>query len=230
MIDGFKFARGLSIAALSLCTLVSGCTSIGPMGKPKLEFTSADTAREFSESFPEAYATQSEDGVYDVVLRNTTLHSKELPLHPGHQIDLLRQLFPGQQITETKLMPVKGMPISQVMHLRVFWRPPRGAKANSPAATNSTIHWYILADPTQPHPNFIQYDGAGFIRVTRDDEFFLVEILNADLKSTATRGPMRDPIGPGTLNGYFRARIDPQRVQSLLAELPNRTASARLPQ
>jgi hypothetical protein len=149
-----------------LLFLLSGCITIGPFGKPTLRFTSTDRRHILIQKFPEAYATQSEDGVYDVVLVSTGLKDTEI------------------DGAGSMLSPAYTVPVRQTVHMRIFWRPVRGAKPTSPAATNTVIHWYLQSQnyaADQPPRDTLQYDGTGFVRISSADSkhAFRLRIIRA---------------------------------------------------
>jgi hypothetical protein len=188
-----------------------GCNNIGPFGRPVVRFASEDGTRRLMQRFAEGYGTQSADGVYDIVLVSEGTRSTGVSSRPG-----------------AVLVPGHGSPVRQVVHLRVFWRPVRGARANSPAATNTVIHWYLTGEGADGKADFLQYDGHGFLRVWPADKgrVFKVKIINADLAAVERTGEMQDVLGPATAGGFFKVTVDPGRVTTLLAGIEERGAVA----
>lgn len=119
--------------------------------------------------------------------------------------------------------------VRQVLHVRVLWRPMKGAKLNEPAATNATLTWYVFADPDGAGPTMIQYDGAGFATVNRDGDVSRFEIRNATLRPDNRPGALNDPIGVCVLSGTVVARNSKAKVNELLAEISGRVAAAKAP-
>ncbi len=117
----------------------------------------------------------------------------------------------------------KGAELTQLMHLRVLWKPMRGTKTDQPSTTNATIDWNIAG-----RNESLSYTGAGFVLAYRSGDDLQVTIRNAMLKLGSQRGGITDPIGPATLQGKFNAKIDAQRVDAALATLrgePHPTAA-----
>ncbi len=195
--------------------LLPGCIDIGPFGKPTLRFTSTDRKHYLIEKYPEAYATQSEDGVYDVVLVATGLSSTEV------------------DGSGSLLTPAYTVPVRQTIHMQIFWRPVRGAKPTSPAATNTVIHWYLQSQsesPDQSEHDSLRYDGTGFVLISPADKnsTFKLKVVSATIAPTSKQGNLQDPLGPAEISGFIKVGNDDERVKSILAELQqtDRTAAA----
>jgi hypothetical protein len=204
-----------NFAILALLLLLPGCINIGPFGKPTLRFTSTDRKHFLVQKYPEAYATQSEDGVYDVVLVATGLTSTE--------VDGAGSL----------LTPAYTVPVRQTIHMQIFWRPVRGAKPTSPAATNTVIHWYLESQNGSPDPgehDSLRYDGTGFVLISTAEKHraFKLKIVSATITPTLKEGNLQEPLGPAEISGYIKVKNDDERVKEILAELQqtDRTAAA----
>jgi hypothetical protein len=112
--------------------------------------------------------------------------------------------------------------LDQYLHLRLLWRPMRGTKTDQPSTTNAVIDWYVFSqtDPNQ----FLRYTGAGLVSADPKGNGMDVTVRNATLRLAGRRGNLVDPLGPSTLKGAFRARVDGGRVDQTLAELQAATA------
>lgn len=128
--------------ALLACLLLPGCAS------KKYEWTLASQSKPlaFSQQFPGGYCSRNIDGNLDVVLVTDTDAS-----------------LPGKK-SNISLLPLAHDPMRQIVHVRVFWQPLRGTKADYPAATNAVIDWYVFTRQADGTTQSIHYSGVGFVR------------------------------------------------------------------
>jgi len=110
----------------------------------------ADESRVFTQVFPQAYVTRSEDGEFEAVL-----------IDDG--IDAVHDPKPGKPLESSPMTPV-----TQVVHIRVFWRPLPGTLADHPSATNAALDWYVISDGAERGDNLLHYSGAGFVTRNRN--------------------------------------------------------------
>ena len=205
-----------NFAILLALLLLPGCIDLGPSGSTQLRFTSTNRRHFLVQKFSEAYATQSEDGVYDVVLVATGLKSTEVG---------------GEG---TILMPAYTVPVKQTVHMRIFWRPVRGSKPNSPAATNTTIHWYLQSQsesPDQATHDRLQYDGTGFVKISPADKnrAFKLKIVTATIEPVVKEGNLQDPLGAADISGYIKVENNDEKVKTILADIGQAGATAAAP-
>jgi hypothetical protein len=121
---------------------------------------------------------------------------------------------PGQPISAATSPPIR-----QILQIHLLWRPMSGAKPNSPASTNASLHWYVLGNPSPNQTDFIHYQGTAFVAVSRDGNTARVTIHNGSLKNVAHRGELHDPLGSFQLKGKFEAVIDDAAVRQAQADV-----------
>ncbi len=185
--------------SLLLALLAAACCGGCRTAAPTLDFVSQDKTRQLSQTFTQSYAQRSPGGSYDVVL--------------------VREAGAGAK-SRDPLAPSTGAPLRQVLHARVHWQPRRGAYPDTPASTNATLHWYLLADPTDPSADRLEYTGSAFVRLSRKRNGFVVTMDDASLSPTVLQGDVVDPLGPVELRAKFYAFNDPTAVKAVLDELP----------
>ncbi len=174
---------------------------------PTLTFISADKKHILTEKFSEGYATQSGDGVYDIVLVSTGLKPTEV------------------SGSGSLLAPSYSLPLKQTVHMRIFWRPVRGSKPTScGCATNTVIHWVLQSQsqPTdQPPTDILEYNGTGFVRVSpvQKNRAFEMRIVSATIEPGSKIGNLSDPLGPANLYGLIEVKSDDAKVKAVLADL-----------
>ncbi len=217
----FRFV--LIAAAPVTGALLCGCAS----DESRLQMISLDHQHNFTQDFSEAYASKTDVGDMDIVLAQDAPPTGDTDdLHKG-------------------IAPSAGTLPRQLVHIRVFWTA-LNSKADHPASTNASIHWFVYGDRTPQaqdpaHPastsveNVLEYTGSGLVMIEQSGDSATIEIRNSWLKATARSGSMADPIGPSNMTGIIHAQLDPQRVQSILAQLrgtgaPLANADATQPQ
>jgi len=168
-------------------------------GSTNLTVTSLQNHQTYQQHFSKAYAGKSENGDFDVVL------VKEA----------------GDKSN--------GLGLRQVMHVRMLWKPMKGAKLDHPTATNATIDWYVFGDAVGDDRvgsgGMVAYTGAAFVNVDRTGDQATITIRNATLRPTTRQGGLTDPIGPARLAGTVVARTGrAEQVRDLLAEAEQASA------
>ena len=162
--------------------------------------TSLDEKHDFTQVFDKAYFRRDAMGDSDLVL--------------------------VQSNASTGSVAPDGAPAPrQIVHIRIFWKPLFGTKADHPASTNASVRWCLLgAGPDAG--DFLEYGGSGLVVLDSGNDTATATIRTAWMKTVAARGNMVDPLGPSMLSGQVKAVNDPARVDALLAEL--KSASARV--
>jgi hypothetical protein len=122
---------------------------------------------------------------------------------------------------EVVLVNSQDQAISQIMHLRLLWKPMSGTKTDQPSTTNAIIDWYIF-DGTST----LRYKGAGLVLADQSGKEMWVSVKNATLKLATRRGDLSDPIGPATLTGAFDAKIDAAKVDSIIGQIKSATSDS----
>lgn len=184
---------------LLLLMLVSagGCASMGS----DLAVSSLEHGQSYSQGFKRVYAGRSAEGEYDIVMVEEAA-DQATPEKAGQP-----------------LFPMAAMPLRQVLHIRVLWRPLNGPRQDFPAATNASISWYVLGATADESPDMLQYNGVGQVSVYPASDETRIFIRSAMLSPGAQRGKIGDPIGRLSLSGSAIAQNDDERVRGLLADL-----------
>lgn len=182
---------------LAAVSLCAGCSDKAA----GLTLTSLRDNHKFADTFTKAYAARNDNGDMDVVL-----------------VDDATQ----RSVTAGTLIG----PVHQIMHIRILWSPSRDMKSDDPAASNASIHWYVMGvDRTQ----MIEYSGTAFVYAgtTLWGNQRKLRIDNARLKPAMARGDLKDPIGPARVEGTIYATDNDQIVNHLLAEVQTTVADTR---
>jgi hypothetical protein len=129
---------------------------------------------------------------------------------------------------ERPLQPAADVPLRQVVHLRVFWRPRRGTEPDHPAAANATVHWYVIGVGTAQGQDMVRYEGTGIVSVYAGQPEANINLQNAYLRVRVEQGRLRDPVGPVVMHGTAQAAYRPQQVEQLLTELRQLSAGRTL--
>ncbi|HLZ07172.1 MAG TPA: hypothetical protein VKT80_01170, partial [Chloroflexota bacterium] len=186
----------LSVAGMILALFGGGCAS----GNSSQLTVTCDRSQEFTQRFDVAYCSQDSDGNTDVVLMD----------------EAARKALDGE--------PVRA-PVRQVMHIRVLWKPSRDLHADHNSASNATIHWYVIG--TSPKcAGVLEYAGTAVVVLEAGDGSTDLSIRTATFKVVASRGSIRDPLGPATLHGSIRARESLERVRLALKSVTTAIVSA----
>jgi hypothetical protein len=185
-----------------LCAVGIGCA--GQSGQPELTLHSAAQNRTFSEQFAHAYVTQDVNGDTDVVMLD--------------------------RAAEGALQGVSdGVPVRQVMHIRVLWNARSDMASEHMSASNAAIHWYVMGNTAASAGDVLEYAGTAFIVVDQKANQTELQIRNASMRPVACRGGLCDPIGSITFQGTIRATENPQRVREALACVRTAVALATAP-
>jgi hypothetical protein len=198
----------LALSIFLLLQLPAGCSS----GPAWLTFRSAHAERQYSQRFSRAYFTRTADGEYDVVLVEDGI----VPSTPAKR---------AGPITASAMAP-----LSQMVHLRVLWRPLKGVKPDHPSATNAVIDWYVRSnDSGDTEGDYLHYRGAGFVTVDESHDRAGFAIRSARVELSDSSGRMQDPLGESVLTGSFVATRNAGLVGSTLASIRSEDAPAQQP-
>jgi hypothetical protein len=107
-------------------------------------------------------------------------------------------------------------PVRQILHLRVLWQPERDLKVSDAAASNASVHWYVLGG--QPK-GILEYTGTAFVSTTSFSDLIRVHVQNAQVKALPTTAGLYDPVGPSKLEGAVFAHENAKIVNQLLNEI-----------
>jgi hypothetical protein len=173
-----------------------------------VQLKSIDSNARFSQKFSHGYTSRAEDGTYNVVLVHDPAEGERGK--PG-----------------APLKPASAVPMRQIMHVRVLWKPLKSGRADdATAAANATIDWYVLSEDARQRMNMLHYRGGGLVSVTGSAAAPRIQIRNATVKPVSSSGNLEDPIGNAQLSGNMLTRRDPRRVQLVLDELKSTAQSA----
>ena len=139
---------------------------------------------------------------------------------PDGGYDLVMTIGGGSHAPQygTRIFPSQIAPLSEIVHIHVAWRPTRSSKSDFPAATNSTIQWYLFSnDPDSP--GYIEYQGIGFVKVIAEKYRTTFYLEDLTIKANKIVGNMKDPLGPTRLHGLCEARNDSTAVSDTLQTL-----------
>jgi hypothetical protein len=184
-----------SVLPILAVVMVAGCSS----NQGNLHLLSLDQKHEFSQTFTRAYLDRNDAGDADIVL------VQDNPSQPRGGQAL------GQRL-DGCLMP------RQLVHIRVFWTPMSGVKADHPANTNASIHWCFICDDAN-RSGVIEYCGSGLVELDDSSSGASVRIRKAWMKERCHRGQLVDPLGPSILDGSFHAEHDPAQVRTIMARI-----------
>jgi hypothetical protein len=182
------------LTTLLAISLAGGCA--GHAGGVTL--TSMRTHECFDQGFADAYLSHNENGDVDIVLVDAAT------------ADVLAGNTPKS-------------PVRQIMHVRVLWQPERDLKVTDAAASNATIHWYVMSGKPQ---GMLEYSGTAFVSTTSFSELVRVHIQNAQVQPLPCSAALHDPVGPSKLEGTVYAHDNPQVVTQLLNEVRTAVANA----
>lgn len=189
--------------------LAAGCSS-SPHARltvrPATEGTQA-----YSQVFNRAYVTRNTEGEYHVIL----LEDDQRPA-----AGVSRK--PGEP-----LKAANASPVTQILYLRVFWRPLPGTRADHPSATNAALDWYVLGDGADRGQNLLHYSGAGFVTAGNTANGAKFTIRSAAVVLSNQRGQqMTDPIGPARVTGTITAVTNEAAVQAQVAQIRDLLAAS----
>jgi hypothetical protein len=171
----------------ALLTVLSGC--LQPVSRFQIvDFREDGSPRPYHESFEEAYYDIDHADNVDIVLRRVEQVAQSPP--------------------ET---------ITQVVHIRSFWRPIPGKTGDGPTQINGHVSYLIVSGSRGA-----AFEGAGSILIAQVpfDNDALKGILNgAILKPTRRLATGADLFQRAELSGQFQATRDPHRLVRIINEM-----------
>jgi hypothetical protein len=200
--------RALLVAALLIPA--GGCRQIETRFDV-LSFHNPDQPEQFTERFQVGSFSVDAQNNWDIVFEI-----------PASRIEVQRPLYstssPASQPADEASRPVKTetTPMSQYVHIQVFWRPLPGTTYAESSQTNASILYCLITGN-----DAISYEGAGFVYFTQsyDKQTITGQIESATLVPVRTVGEPVDLFGPCRLQGFFVAHQDRRRVVSILQRL-----------
>ncbi len=170
----------------ALASLLIGCA---PRRSQFLitDFRRSNEVTTYRTEFDEAYFDVDPQGNVDLVLRRVT-PSEDDPRHP----------------------------VTQIVHIKTFWRSMPGRTVASKMQLNGTVS-YVLFRGTFG----ASFDGAGSVFFSFEDgeETLVGELERALLKPVRTSRDDLETLGHAKLEGQFRARRDPRKTTRIRHEI-----------
>jgi hypothetical protein len=168
---------------------------------------------------PEQYTERFSRGAFSIDAQNNWDIVFEIP---STRVELIRPAAPTSaaesQPADDQSGPLKVETtfMSQVVHIRVFWRPRPGTTYAESSQTDASILYCLITGDSA-----ISYEGAGFVYFTQsyDNQTITGQIESATLVPVRTVGEPIDLFGPCRLQGYFVAHQDRRRVVSIIQQL-----------
>lgn len=189
-----------------ICTMLTGCGA----SQPVLSVVPIQTQQKYLEQFTQAYVTRNAAGDYEVVLI-------EDPLDESDAGDA------GQPLS-----PSSAASLRHVLRIRLLWRPVPGTKADSPASTNASLHWYVLGGATAEGTSLIHYSGTAFVAIATNGPGAEVTIHNGELKFVEKHGDLIDPLKSFKIDGKFDAVEGDARLAEILADVKTAMDEAKI--
>jgi hypothetical protein len=189
------YRAALLFALAMFISFGAGCAS----DEGHMQMVSLDQKHDLAQNFTQAFIGHSPSGDTDIVLVSEGGPVKS-------DIDPRQPLQP-----EASVMP------RQIVHIRVFWKA-ISYKADHPAATNASIHWYVLGDSAD-QGGMLEYTGSGLVLTDDASDGATVKVVKAWMKNATQTGGMTDPLGPSMMTGKIRATTDQQHLTAVLAQI-----------
>lgn len=186
----------------ALASILGGCA-----GQSRLSIIPTNSSRRFVQTFGQAYAAQDDAGDYRILLLNDGLASTSA--------------------SNAALRATSQPPVRQVVHIRLFWRPMIGAKANFPSSANAAIDWYIMGVGSREGIDMVHYRGVGFVSVNPAPGGVSVSIDHTHMQPAACCGSMSEPFEQAQLSGSFFAVNDAELVKRLWTQTVKSAQLAR---
>jgi hypothetical protein len=204
---------GISGWLLSLCLfnfLLVGCSH-----SSTLVVRCENRNKAFTQNFPQAVANCTEDGTYEFVL----ISDDARPQQSIQKASLIHRDKSGRPLN-----PSASMPLHQVVHVKVLWRPLDGT--DRAVGSNASLVWYVLTDTAEGEGDLLEYRGSAYVMVDPKDDVTKVTIEDGTIKPGAVRGALVDPIGPARIEGRFTAINDGERLRAILDSTQQRARTA----
>ncbi len=197
----------ICVLVLVICHVLPGCSR----GPAWLTFKSTQSDKQYTQKFNKAYFSRSDGGEYNAVLvEDGLLNTAPKPTGP--------------------IVSSGAAPLSQVVNLRVLWRPLRGSNPDTPSATNAVIDWYVRSNDPAARDDQLHYRGAGFVTIYDSDKKARFDIRNAHLELAEGTGRLQDPLGAASLSGSFDAVRNEGMVASTVSVFKPRSVLSQVPQ
>ncbi len=207
--------RSLITLACSLTLLL--LLSVGCSHSSTLVVRCQEKNKAFVQKFPQAVANCHEDGMFEFVLVSDDGKPTE-PTTPR-----LAQWITGKKPSD-RLDPSKSMPLHQVVHVKVLWRPLDNTDMS--VGSNAYLNWYVLSDTAQGEGDLLEYRGSAYVTVDPKGDVVKVNIRDGTIKPATCRGQLIDPIGPARIEGKFVAENNGKKLVEVLNSTKARARTA----
>lgn len=194
----------IALLLLLIASAGMGCSS----NQTSLQFYSQKSDARYTQEFRRASFKTSDIGEYDLVL--------------------VEDGFVSQARSRGPLVTASEAPLNQMVHIRIQWRPERGAKPDAPSATNALIDWYVRANDPNVREDFLHYRGAGFVGIYGSGDTMRFALRSGHLELASHSGHLQDPLGPCSLEGSIVATRNDGQVTAAL-NLLNEQSAERTP-
>jgi hypothetical protein len=181
----------------------------------------------YAQNFSQAVANPHEDGMYEFVLISDDARPNQQQKHDAARlISSITGSLTGadKKAADQPLDPSKSMPLHQVVHVKVLWRPLNGTDPS--VGANAALVWYVLSDTAEGEGDLLEYQGSAYVEVDPKDDVTKVTIHDGTIKPRACRGGLIDPIGPAHIEGKFVAINDAARLREVLSSTRARARTA----
>lgn len=200
-------------SSLTLLLFVVGCSH-----SSTLLVRSQEKHKAYLQKFPQAVANCHEDGMFEFVLISDD--SK-----PRDEAPRLAQWITGRKPAADKpLDPSVSMPLHQVVHVKVLWRPLDNTDTS--VGANAYLNWYVLSDTAQGEGDLLEYRGSAYVEVEPKGDVVKVNIRDGTIKPSACRGALVDPIGAAQIEGKFVAENNGKKLIEILNSTRARARTA----
>ena len=78
------------------------------------------------------------------------------------------------------------MPLHQVVHVKVLWRPLDGTDPS--VGSNASLVWYVLSDTAEGEGDLLEYQGSAYVEVDPKDDVTKVTIHDGTIKPRPAAG------------------------------------------
>src|SRR4029453_12070941 len=103
--------------------------------------------------------------------------------------DARPQNKPRAQLVSSKpdkpLDPSVTMPLRQVVHVKVLWRPLNCTDRS--VGSNAALEWFVLSDTAEGEGDLLEYKGSAYVEVDPKDDVTKVTIHDGTIKPRAVR-------------------------------------------
>ena len=192
--DGLSYVYPLCLVSLVGISTMVGCSPRQSVFRIT-DYRDAHQPITYTEGFAEAYYSIDDQGNLDLVLRRST---------------------PGEKDHDET--------ITQIIHIRSFWRSIPGRTVASSSQINSTISYLIMTGRVGA-----TFEGAGsvFFKENRSQNTLTGSLDEAFLSPTKRRGGGMDLFRHARLTGTFRATNDLRRTVRIINEIEQMLAESQ---